>query len=70
MKKVKEEGAADATPEEAPAAPKSPSGSTRQSAKSGGSSTRRAKRAGSNVFSMFSQKQVAEFKEVSFRQFQ
>jgi len=72
VKKVKEDGAtAEATPEETPAAtpasaaatPKSPSGSTRQSSKSGGSSSRRAKRAGSNVFSMFSQKQVAEFKE-------
>jgi len=69
-KKVKEgDSTVEATPEETPAAtpaaatPTTPSGSTRQSAKSGGSSTRRAKRVGSNVFSMFSQKQVAEFKE-------
>ncbi|XP_055315064.1 myosin regulatory light chain 2 [Sitodiplosis mosellana] len=71
-KKTKEgDSTTEATPEETPAAtpastaatPKSPSGSTRQSSKSGGSSSRRAKRAGSNVFSMFSQKQVAEFKE-------
>lgn len=74
MKKVKEDGSSttEATPEETPAAtpaasatPKSPSGSTRASARSGTSSSRRAKRVGSNVFSMFSQKQVAEFKEVS-----
>jgi len=72
VKKVKEDGGStvEATPEETPAAtpaasatPKSPSGSTRASARSGGSSSRRAKRVGSNVFSMFSQKQVAEFKE-------
>jgi len=70
VKKKKKEGEAtvEATPEETPAAtaaatPTTPSGSTRQSAKSGGSSSRRAKRAGSNVFSMFSQRQVAEFKE-------
>jgi Ca2+-binding EF-hand superfamily protein len=72
IKKKKKEGEAtvEATPEETPAAtpsaaptPTTPSGSTRQSSKSGGSSSRRAKRAGSNVFSMFSQKQVAEFKE-------
>jgi len=70
VKKKKKEGDAtvEATPEETPAAtpaaatPTTPSGSTRQSSK-GGSSSRRAKRAGSNVFSMFSQKQVAEFKE-------
>jgi len=71
-KKTKEgDSTTEATPEETPAAtpastaatPKSPSGSTRQSSKSGGSSSRRAKRAGSNVFYMFSQKQVAEFKE-------
>jgi len=71
VKKKKKEGEAtvEATPEETPAptpaataTPTTPSGSTRQSSKSGGSS-RRAKRAGSNVFSMFSQKQVAEFKE-------
>jgi Ca2+-binding EF-hand superfamily protein len=71
-KKAKEgDSTTEATPEETPAAtpaaasaaatPKSPSGSTRQSSKS--TSSRRAKRAGSNVFSMFSQKQVAEFKE-------
>jgi len=72
-KKAKEgDSTTEATPEETPAAtpaassaatPKSPSGSTRASAKSGSTSSRRAKRAGSNVFSMFSQKQVAEFKE-------
>jgi len=68
-KKAKEgDATVEATPEETPAAtpsaaptPTTPSGSTRQSSK--GSSSRRAKRAGSNVFSMFSQKQVAEFKE-------
>jgi len=69
-KKVKEgDATAEATPEETPAAtpaaatPTTPTGSTRQSARSGGSSSRRAKRVGSNVFSMFSQKQIAEFKE-------
>jgi len=69
-KKPKEEGSTvEATPEETPAAtpaaaatPTTPSSSSRKSATSGGSS-RRAKRLGSNVFSMFSQKQVAEFKE-------
>jgi Ca2+-binding EF-hand superfamily protein len=68
VKKKKKEGEAtvEATPEETPAATpaaSTPTGSTRQSSKSGGSSSRRAKRAGSNVFSMFSQRQVAEFKE-------
>jgi len=69
VKKKKKEGEStvEATPEETPAAtpaaatPTTPTGSTRQSSKGG--SSRRAKRAGSNVFSMFSQKQVAEFKE-------
>jgi len=69
-KKPKEEGSTvEATPEETPAAtpaaaatPTTPSSASRKSATSGGSS-RRAKRLGSNVFSMFSQKQVAEFKE-------
>lgn len=63
-KSVKEEApaeapAAEAAPAPAPAA--TPTSSTRQSSK--GSSKRQAKRSGSNVFSMFSQKQVAEFKE-------
>lgn len=54
---------AAATPVETPATPKSES--TRQSSRaSGGSGSKRsAKRVCSNVFSMFSQKQVAEFKE-------
>jgi len=52
-KKKKEEGATEATP----AASETPS---RASSKS---SSKKAKRSGSNVFSMFSQAQVAEFKE-------
>ena len=53
MKKTKKKEVAD----EAPAAEEAPKrASTRESKK--------AKRSGSNVFSMFSQKQIAEFKEV------
>jgi len=52
---------AAATPAETPATPKSES--TRQSSRASGGSKRSAKRVCSNVFSMFSQKQVAEFKE-------
>nr|AIY53682.1 myosin regulatory light chain 2 [Monochamus alternatus] len=55
-KKKKEEPAAEAAP--APAA--APAAETRTSSKS---SSKKAKRTGSNVFSMFSQNQVAEFKE-------
>ncbi|KAL7306964.1 myosin regulatory light chain 2 isoform X2 [Trichogramma pretiosum] len=61
----KEEATPDAepTPEKQPTppkseTPKSPSGSSRASRGS-----RKAKRTGSSVFSMFTQKQVAEFKE-------
>jgi len=68
-KKPKEEGASETASEDptpaassaATPAAATPTSSTRQSSKGG--SSRRAKRAGSNVFSMFSQKQVAEFKE-------
>lgn len=54
---------AEPTPEKQPTppkseTPKSPSGSSRASRGS-----RKAKRTGSSVFSMFTQKQVAEFKE-------
>ncbi|KAA1411307.1 hypothetical protein F0U44_22765, partial [Nocardioides humilatus] len=57
-KKVKKKKAKeDAPAEEAPAAA-APAGD-RQSSRG----SRKAKRTGSNVFSMFSQKQVAEFKE-------
>ncbi|WP_206060016.1 hypothetical protein, partial [Escherichia coli] len=49
-KKVKEEAPA----EEAPAAPAATGGSDRQSSRG----SRKAKRTGSNVFSIFSQKQV------------
>ncbi|XP_059610377.1 myosin regulatory light chain 2 [Phlebotomus argentipes] len=69
VKKKKKEGEASAseTPTEAPtpepAATPAKSESTRQSSRASGGSKRQAKRTGSNVFSMFSQKQVAEFKE-------
>lgn len=53
-KKKKEEGAE--APAEKPA-------ETRSSSKGSKSSSKKAKRSGSNVFSMFSQTQVAEFKE-------
>lgn len=53
-KKKKEESA------EAPAAAPAPAAETRTSSKS---SSKKVKRSGSNVFSMFSQSQVAEFKE-------
>ncbi|XP_011298870.1 myosin regulatory light chain 2 isoform X2 [Fopius arisanus] len=43
--------------------PKSPSGTPTSSARASSRGSKRAKRAGSSVFSMFSQKQVAEFKE-------
>lgn len=59
-KKAKEEEAPApaAEPEPAPAAAPA-SGSQRESSRG----SRKAKRTGSNVFSMFSQRQVAEFKE-------
>ncbi|XP_045455360.1 myosin regulatory light chain 2 [Melitaea cinxia] len=53
-KKAKEDAPAEEAPAPAPAA-----GGERQSSRG----SRKAKRTGSNVFSMFSQKQVAEFKE-------
>lgn len=53
-KKKKEDAPAEAAPAPAPAA------ETRTSSKG---SSKKAKRSGSNVFSMFSQSQVAEFKE-------
>jgi Ca2+-binding EF-hand superfamily protein len=61
--KKKEEAPAEEAPEKAASppkseTPKSPSGSSRASRGS-----RKAKRTGSSVFSMFTQKQVAEFKE-------
>lgn len=70
-KKVKKKKVEKTEEAAAPApAPAPAPAETRASAKSGGStkastggSSKRAKRAGSNVFSMFSQKQVAEFKE-------
>ncbi|XP_026313665.1 myosin regulatory light chain 2 [Hyposmocoma kahamanoa] len=58
-KKAKEDAPAEEAPAPAPAAPASGGGSDRQSSRG----SRKAKRTGSNVFSMFSQKQVAEFKE-------
>ncbi|XP_059062987.1 myosin regulatory light chain 2, partial [Achroia grisella] len=59
-KKVKKKKAKeDAPAEEAPAAAAPAAGGDRQSSRG----SRKAKRTGSNVFSMFSQKQVAEFKE-------
>jgi len=58
VKKKKKEEGGDAPAEAAPAAPTG--GSQRASSKG---SSKRAKRSGSNVFSMFSQTQVAEFKE-------
>ncbi|XP_066586392.1 myosin regulatory light chain 2 [Prorops nasuta] len=65
--KKKEEAAPPPEPEPAPVEEKPPtptstpkeSGSTRASSRG----SRRAKRSGSSVFSMFTQKQVAEFKE-------
>jgi len=59
-KKEKTEEAAPAAEAPAPAPAPAASESTRQSSRG---SKRQAKRTGSNVFSMFSQKQVAEFKE-------
>lgn len=68
-KKVKEDGASSeatseaasevATPAPATPAPASTGGSQRASSRG----SRKSKRAGSSVFSVFSQKQVAEFKE-------
>jgi len=69
-KKVKEDGASSAeatseaaseaaTPAPATPAPASTTGSQRASSRG----SRKSKRAGSSVFSVFSQKQVAEFKE-------
>lgn len=64
-KKAKDDAPAEEAPAPAPAAPASGGGSDRQSSRG----SRKAKRTGSNVFSMFSQKQVAEFKEVCLRSF-
>ncbi|CAK1594270.1 unnamed protein product [Parnassius mnemosyne] len=58
-KAPKEEAPAEEAPAAAPAAPAAPAAGDRQSSRG----SRKAKRTGSNVFSMFSQKQVAEFKE-------
>lgn len=60
-KKVKEDAPAEEAAPASPAAPASAAGSERASSRG---SRKAAKRSGSNVFSMFSQKQVAEFKEV------
>lgn len=60
----KQEEAPAPAPEPEPEAPKPPSQTASQRASSRGS--RKAKRSGSSVFSMFSQKQVAEFKEVRY----
>lgn len=66
-KKAKEgesgDSAAD-TAAETPASGATPSDSQRGSTR--GSSSRRAKKAPSSVFVLFSQKQIAEFKEVTF----
>ncbi|KAJ2940015.1 hypothetical protein O0L34_g14046 [Tuta absoluta] len=58
-KKAKEDAPAEEAPAAAPAPATPTSGSERQSSRG----SRKAKRAGSNVFSAFTQKQVAEFKE-------
>lgn len=61
-KKVKEDAPAAAEEAPAPAPAAAPAAdSNRQSSRG---SKRQVKRSGSNVFSMFSQSQVAEFKEV------
>ncbi|KAK0092077.1 hypothetical protein PV326_002254 [Microctonus aethiopoides] len=66
-KKEEPAAAAPAEPEPAPEPPKekpkSPSATPTGSARASSRGSKRAKRAGSSVFSMFSQKQVAEFKE-------
>ncbi|KAF7282229.1 hypothetical protein GWI33_003029 [Rhynchophorus ferrugineus] len=59
-KKVKKKKKEEAPAAEAPAPAPAPAAETRTSSKS---SSKKAKRSGSNVFSMFSQNQVAEFKE-------
>lgn len=66
-KKAKEEGSAAEsaaeTAAETPASAATPADSNRGSTR--GSGSRRAKKAPSSVFVLFSQKQIAEFKEVS-----
>lgn len=66
-KKKKEEAAAPPPePEPAPAPEPEPAPTPKASTKaSSRGSKKSAKRSGSNVFSMFSQGQIAEFKEVS-----
>lgn len=61
-KKIKKKKAKEDAPaaEEAPAPAAAPAAEKRQSSRG---SSRQVKRSGSNVFSMFSQSQVAEFKE-------
>ena len=59
MERLEPEPEPEKPPTPAPSTPKE-SGSTRASSRG----SRKAKRAGSSVFSMFTQKQVAEFKEV------
>ncbi|KAA0845068.1 EF-hand domain-containing protein, partial [Enterobacter hormaechei] len=58
-KKVKDPAAAEGEVSAPASTPASGGGSERQSSRG----SRKAKRTGSNVFSMFTQKQVAEFKE-------
>lgn len=53
-----------AAPAPAPAPAAEPAPANSHSASSGGSTKKRAARTGSNVFAMFTQNQVAEFKEV------
>lgn len=60
----KDETPADTPAAETPAAP-TPSDSGSQRGSTRGSSSRKAKKAPSSVFVLFSQKQIAEFKEVS-----
>lgn len=61
-KKTKDEApAAEAAP--APAEEPAPAAEPNRQSSRG---SRKAKRTGSNVFSMFSQRQVAEFKEASY----
>lgn len=62
-KKAKEDAPAEAAPEPEPAPAPAPAAESGDSQRQSSRGSRKAKRTGSNVFSMFSQRQVSEFKE-------
>lgn len=66
-KKKAKESAADSPADSAAETPASGASAAESRGSTRGSSSRRAKKAPSSVFVLFSQKQIAEFKEVSLK---